>query len=274
MSDPAPDEATAEELPTSAGMYDYYLGGANSSAADRAAAELLLEKIPEVRDAAWANRGFLGRVVRWMAAEQGIRQFIDMGAGFPSQRSTHDVAHAVDPGIKVIYSDVDPRVVARGQEILDGLTATSVIQADLRQPEVLLSHPLTRELINFDEPVGLLALAVIQFIPDSDDPWALMRRYVDALAPGSFLALSAGTADHQDERKADRAASVYEASSSPAIGRTKAEFERFFEGTQIVPPYAGAEPGAAFIGLWGCEDPTAADTDGSRWAYAAVGRKP
>ncbi len=274
MSDPGPDEGAADELPTSAGMYDYYLGGANSSAADRAAAERLLEKIPEVRDAAWANRGFLGRVVRWMAAEQGIRQFIDVGAGFPSQRSTHDVAHAVDAGIKVVYSDVDHRVVERGREILSGLPGTRVIQADLREPDVLLDHPLTRELINFDEPVGLLVLAVIQFIPDQDDPWGLVRRYVDALAPGSLLAMSAGTADHQDERKADRAAEVYEKSSSPAIGRTRAEFERFFDGLTIVPAYPGAAPGAAFIGLWGCEDPTAADTDGSRWAYAAAGRKP
>ncbi|HET9894772.1 MAG TPA: SAM-dependent methyltransferase [Streptosporangiaceae bacterium] len=274
MTDPGLDTAAETGLPTSAGMYDYFLGGINNSAADRLAAERLIQKMPEVRDAAWANRGFLGRAVRWLAADRGIRQFIDIGAGFPAQRSTHDVAHAVDPGIKVVYSDVDARVVARGREILGGLPGTAVVQADLREPEVLLGHPLTRELINFSEPVGLLVLAVAQFIPDRDDPWSLIRRYVAALAPGSYLALSHGTADRQDERKAGHAAEIYASSSSPATGRTRPEIERFFDGMEIVPPHPGASPAATYIGLWGCEDPSAADTDGSRWGYAAVARKP
>ncbi len=274
MSNPELDAVAETDLPTSAGMYDYFLGGVNNTEADRLAGERLIEKMPEVRDAAWANRGFLGRVVRWMAADRGIRQFIDIGAGFPAQRSTHDVACAIDPAIKVVYSDIDARVVARGRELLAGLPGTAVVQADLRDADRLLGHPLTRELIDFTEPVGLLVLAVAQFIPDQDDPWGLVRRYVDALAPGSYLALSHGTADRQDERKADHAAEVYASSSSPAQGRTKLEIERFFDGLEIVPPYPGAGPEATYVGLWGCEDAGAADTDGSRWGYAAVARKP
>ncbi|HET9894771.1 MAG TPA: SAM-dependent methyltransferase [Streptosporangiaceae bacterium] len=278
MSDQGPDVANTDasnaDLPTAAGMYDYYLGGTNNTAAERAAAEQIIERAPEIRDTAWANRGFLGRAVRWMAAEQGIRQFIDIGAGFPTQRSTHDVAHKVDPGIKVVYSDSDARVVARGLELLENVPGTAAVQADLRDPEALLTHPATAGLIDFAQPVGLLVVAVTHFIPDADDPWGLVRRYVAALAPGSFLALSAGTNDHNDERKAARGTQVYSISASPFHWRTKSEFERFFEGLEIVPPYPGAGPEITFLGLWGCEDPEAADTDGSRWGYAAVGRKP
>lgn len=268
---PAEDEST----PTPAGMYDYYLGGTNNSAADRAAAERVIEKVPEVRDLAWANRGFLGRAVRWMATKHGIRQFIDIGAGLPAQRSTHDVARAYAPGSRVLYTDNDSRVIARGREILAGVPGTAVIEADIRELDMLLGHQQTRELINFDEPVGLLILAVTQFLADEDDPWGLVRRYMGALVPGSFLALSAPAVDHADERKTDRFVEVYATSTKPVVTlRTKPEIERFFAGLEIEPPYPGAAPEMTYVGLWGCEDPADADTDGSRWAYAAVGRKP
>src|SRR5262245_39960815 len=110
--------ATEAPTPSPAGMYDYYLGGTNNTAADRTAAERIIEKVPEIRDTAWANRGFLNRAVRWMAAERGIRQFIDIGAGFPAQRCTHEVARAVAPRVRVVYTDNDPAVVARGREML------------------------------------------------------------------------------------------------------------------------------------------------------------
>jgi O-methyltransferase involved in polyketide biosynthesis len=273
MTSDSNEPASSEELPTAAGMYDYYLGGSNNTAADRAAADQIIEKAPEIRDTAWANRGFLGRAVRWMAAEQGIRQFIDVGAGFPTQRCTHDVAHAVDPGIKVVYSDVDPRVVSHGLTLLAGVPGTAAVQADFRDPESLMSNPRIRELIDFSEPVGMLMLAVTHFIPDADDPWDLVRRHVEPLAPGSFLALSAGTSDRQDERKAERGSQVYAGSASPWTWRTAAEIRRFFDGLELMPPYEGAAPGLTYLGLWGCEDPNTADTDGSRWGYAAVARK-
>jgi SAM-dependent methyltransferase len=276
MSDPEqapPAEVTGK--PTPAGMYDYFLGGTHNSAADRAAADRIIEKIPEIRDAAWANRGFLARAVRWMAAEHGVRQFIDIGAGLPTQRATHDVLRAVAPDCRVLYTDIDPRVIARGHEILAGVAGTAVIEADFRDPGALLGDPRTLRLIDFSEPAGLLVVAVTQFVADEDDPWALVRRYLAALAPGSYLALSAPTFDHQDERKVGRAVEVYATSTAPAgRPRTRAEIERFFADLEIVPPYRGAVPGVTYVGLWGCEDPEAADTDGSRWFYAAVGRKP
>jgi O-methyltransferase involved in polyketide biosynthesis len=260
--------------PSPARMYDRYLGGTANVPADREAVDRILELVPEIRDAAWANRGFLQRAVRWMA-ERGIRQFIDLGAGLPTQRSTHEVAQRIRPDARVVYTDIDPGVIAHGREILAGVAGTAVVEADLRRPEELLDHPETRKLIDFNEPAGLLIVAVTQFIPDSDDPWALVARYVDSQAPGSYLALSAPTADHMVDRKVNRILDVYGTSTIPLnVPRTRAEVERFFSGLTILPPYPGAEPGLTSAGLWDCEDPETAESEGSRLFYVAVARKP
>jgi hypothetical protein len=150
-----------------------------------------------------------------------------------------------------------------------------MVEADIREPEVVLNHPETRRLIDFGEPAGLLIVAVTHFVSDEDDPWGVVRRYVDALVPGSYLVLAAATADRQAERKVDSVVDVYNSSTTPLTGlRSRTEIERFFGGLEIVPPYEGAEPALTYAGLWGCEDPEEADTDGSRWVYAAVARKP
>lgn len=150
-----------------------------------------------------------------------------------------------------------------------------MIEADFRRPENLLDHPETRRLIDFAAPAGLLIVALTQFIPDSDDPWGLVVRYVDALAPGSYLALSAPTADHILARKVDRVLDVYATFTIPSnTPRTRAQVERFFAGLTIVPPYPGADPGLTSAGLWDCEDPEVSESDGSRAFYVAVARKP
>jgi hypothetical protein len=183
-------------VPSPAGIYDYWLGGEAGSPADREAAERIIEAVPEIRQIAWANRGFLMRAVTWMAQERGIRQFIDIGAGFPSQRSTHEVARAVAGDCRVLYTDSDPAAVDRGARMLAGVPGTAVIEADLRQPLALLGHPQAERLIDPARPTGLLVVAVTQFVPDADDPWALVAQHMAPLAPGSCLALSAPTADH------------------------------------------------------------------------------
>lgn len=260
--------------PSPARMYDRYLGGSANFQADRDAVDRILEVVPEIRDAAWANRGFLQRAVRWMA-ERGIRQFIDIGAGLPTQRCTHEVAREIVPTAQVLYTDSDPGVIAHGQEILAGVPGTAAIQADFRRPGELLSHPQTRQVIDFATPAGLLIVAVTQFISDADDPWQLVARYVDALAAGSYLALSAPTADRMIARKVDRILDVYATTTIPLnIPRTRAEIGRFFTGLEIVPPYEGAGPALTSAGLWDCEDPEAAESDGSRSFYVAVARKP
>jgi hypothetical protein len=267
-------DAQVPDPPFVAGMYDYYLGGTANSAADRAAVQRIREVLPEIGDAAWANRGFLQRAVKRMAGEWGIRQFLDIGAGLPTQRNTHEVVAGEIPDGRVVYVDKDPRVIARGQHLLAEVPGTTVFEADLRDVKAILDHPETRRLIDFSEPVGLLLVAVTQFIPNDDDPWGLVARYLDALAPGSYLALAAPTGDNQAGRITEAVLKVYAKTPTPAQERTRAEITRFFAGLQIVPPYDGAEAAVTYAGEWGAEDPLAADDDGSRWFYAAVGRKP
>ena len=260
--------------PSPARMYDRFLGGTANFQADRDAVDRIVDLVPEIRDAAWANRGFLQRAVRWMA-EHGICQFIDLGAGLPTQRSTHEVAREILPDARVLYTDNDPGVIAHGREILPGVPGTAVIEADFRQPEELLGHPETGRLIDLAEPVGLLIVAVTQFIPDADDPWSLVARYMDALAPGSYLALSAPTADRMVAQKVSRILDVYATSTIPLnTPRAKAQVGRYFTGLEIVPPYDGAGPVLTSAGLWDCEDPETAESDGSRSFYVAVARKP
>jgi SAM-dependent methyltransferase len=270
MSDAKP----LDDTPMVAGMYDYYLGGSANSAADRAAVEEIRRTCPEIIDAAWANRGFLQRSVKRMAAEWGVRQFVDIGAGLPTQRNTHEVVGEVVPDGRVLYVDKDERVIARGRELLAGVEGTAVIQADVRDPEAILGHPETRRLIDFDLPVGLLLVAVTQFVPDADDPWRMVASYADAVAPGSYLALSAPTADFQAPRVLDAVVTVYASTPTPVNARSRQDIERFFDGLSIVPPYEGGAPKVTYVGEWGAEDVAAADSDGSRWFYAAVARKP
>jgi SAM-dependent methyltransferase len=266
-------DANTGVQPTPAGIYDCLLGGSVNTPADQAAAAKLRETMPEVVGAAWANRGFLQRAVTWLA-KAGVRQFLDIGAGLPTQRNTHEVVADVAPDSRVVYVDIDPVVIARGSELLAGVPGVAVIQADLRQVDEILGHPDTRRLIDFSQPVGLLLLSVMQFVHDTEDPWGLVARYVDALAPGSYLALSVGTGDRQAERIVEEVREVYESSPNPTQPRTLTQAERFFTGLEIVPPYEGAPPALTYIGLWGAEDPEAADDDGSRWFYVGVGRKP
>jgi hypothetical protein len=259
------------ERPTAAGVYDAALGGTANTAADRAHLQRARELMPDVILAAWANRGFLQRAVNRMAQDFGIRQFIDLGSGMPTQRNTHEVVGEVRADGRVVYVDFDPRVIARANEILAGHENTALIQADMREPDKVLDHPEIRRLIDFTEPVGVLAVAVTHFIPDSDDPWGMVARYLDAVPSGSYLALAAVTGDRVEERwrMVQQASPKYE-----GYPRSRAEIERFFAGLEIVPPYEGAEPAVAYVGLWGAEDPELADDDGSRLAYAAVARKP
>jgi SAM-dependent methyltransferase len=251
-------------------MYDCYLGGTVNYEVDRQAVQRIVKLVPEIRDAAWANRGFLQRAVRWMTS-RGISQFIDLGAGLPTPRATHEVARAVIPDARVVYTDIDPGVIAHGREILAGVPGVALIQADFRQPAMLLGHPETAGLIDFTQPVGLLIVAVTQFIADADDPWDLVSQYVAAVAPGSVLALSAPSADHMADRKVALIRDVYRTSTIPeTTPRTRSEIARFFAGLQMVAPYAGAEPHLTSAGLWDCEDPEAAESDGSRSFYVAV----
>ncbi len=146
--------------------------------------------------------------------------------------------------------------------------------ADLREPAALLDDPQLRALIDFDEPVGLLMTAVLQFVADQDDPWGVVGRYLAALSPGSYLALSHITRDKLPPRLVETGVQIYRRATESAFPRTKPEIERFFTGLELVPPYEGARPEITNVGLWGSEDPASADTDGSRAFYCGVARRP
>lgn len=260
-----------DDAPTPAGVYDYALGGTANTPADRAMAEAARLVMPHIFLAAWANRGFLQRAVKHLAAERGIRQFIDLGAGFPTQGNTHEVVAQARQDGRIVYVDIDPRVVERANEMTVHEPGVTTILGDIRRPREILEHPELRRLIDFEEPVGVLAVAVTHFIPDRDDPWGIVAEYVDAVVPGSYLALSAVTLDHQEESwdAALRSDTRYE-----GFPRSRAEVARFFDGLEVLPPYQGADPAVDFVGMWGAEEPDLADDDGSRLAYAAVARKP
>jgi SAM-dependent methyltransferase len=260
--------------PSPARIYDYVLGGTHNFPVDRDAAERIRARSPDLADAAWVNRGFHQRAARWMAAEQGIDQFIDIGSGLPTQSNTHGVVQKVIPGARVAYVDNDPMVLAYASALLTGDGTTAVIHADLRDPDSVLDNPELRALIDFSQPIGLLMTAVLHFVADGSDPGGLVDHYVRALAPGSYLAVSHVTADNVPQRGLTTGLAEYAKATENIYLRPRAEVERFFDGVELVAPYEGSEPRLVFLGEWGAEDPGLADSDGSRWGYCGVGRVP
>ena len=259
--------------PAPARIYDYMLRGDNHFEIDVLAAERILSAVPEIRDCAWSNRGFHQRAAKWIAG-RGVRQFIDIGSGLPTVGNTHEVVQQVIPGATVVYVDNDPMVADQGSRLLAEDQTTRVICADLREPGAILDHPEVKELIDFSVPTGLLLTAVLMFVSDSSDPWGQVARYVGALAPGSYLALSHLTDDYKPPVTAERFRAAFDHATERLYFRSGAGIARFFGGLEMVPPYDGAEPAICYTGVWGAEDPVLADSDGARWLYCGVARKP
>lgn len=258
--------------PSPARVYDYLLGGHNNFESDRAAGDLMKSVAPELVDAAYANRGFHQRAVKWIA-EQGVRQFVDIGSGLPTVGNTHEVARKVNADARTVYVDYDPMVLQYGTYLLAGDDLATVILADVRDPDSVLGNEALRGLIDFAEPVALMMTALLHFVADEDDPAGLVARYTAPLASGSYLALSHTTAD----KKPPKAVAAMEEAGRRSAGgtylRSKDEVRRLVSGMEIVPPYEGAEPDVTWVGLWNCEDPQEADSEGSRWLYCVVARK-
>ena len=183
------------------------------------------------------NRAFLGRVVHFLAVERGIRQFLDIGSGLPTASNVHEIAQAAAPDARVVYVDNDPVVVLHAQAILeDRSKGVAAVRGDLRDPAGIAASPAVRELIDFSQPVAVLLFAVLHFVPDADDPGALLAWFRDAMAPGSALALSHITDENLDEeaRRAGRA--VYQGTSAPIVPRSRAQIEGLFDGLDLMPP--------------------------------------
>lgn len=246
--------------PNVARMYDYFLGGSHNVAADRAAAEKLTSVFPAAPLLAETNRHFLRRVVRHLAAEAGIRQFLDIGAGLPTQANVHEIVGAEASDSRVVYVDHDPVAVTYSRQLLAETPNTTVVQGDLRHPEELLAHPEVCHLIDFTEPVAVLLVAVLHFVPDTEDPYAAVARLRDAMAPGSHLVLSHMTMDGVSTRSSEQGQAL---SLAP---RSHAEVLRFFSGFDL------AEPGLVWVEDWRPERPADGPSQpGAFLAYGGVG---
>ncbi len=260
--------------PAPARIYDYLLSGENNFQSDRDAANRITAVVPEIRDCAWANRGFHQRAARWIA-RRGIRQFIDIGSGLPTVRNTHEVVQEVDLQCRVVYVDNDPMVREQAGELLTGRADVRVIQGDLRDPDGVLADPDLRALIDFSQPTGLLMTAVMHFVADKWDPHGLLKRYLDVLAPGSYLALSHLTDDHKPPRAVREFRRVFDHATEQVHFRPRSEIDRFFTGLKLVSPYRPGDRGRlCYAGDWGAVDPALADSDGSRWLYCGVAKLP
>ncbi len=249
-------------------MHHYFLGGRETFQADRAAAERALAALPAMRTSAIASRQFLRRAVTFLAGEAGIDQFLDIGPGLPARGAVHEVAHEANPRARVVYADYDPVVVSHGNAMLAQSDLSVVVHADLRQPDALLSTPAVRRHLDFDRPVALLLLAIVHFVSDDDHPAQIIARLRDALAPGSYLALTHVSADLVDDKEAARrAAAVYDKANARGWPRDREQVLRFFDGFGLV------EPGLVPKPRWRPRpgDP-AADLPDISWA--GVGRKP
>jgi SAM-dependent methyltransferase len=218
--------------------YDYMLGGTDNYEVDRRAADGLEDMMPGNYTLARNNRRYLERVVRYLAADCGIRQFIDHGSGLPTQNNVHQVAQQGAPGSKVVYVEIDPVVLAHGRvkALLAENNSTAFIEADASDTGRILGHPDTRRLINFDEPVAALYISFLHCIPDARDPYGVVRQMIDRLAPGSYVAISHLTSDDPQVRERVTRLGVESTGGNWGRVRSREEVAGFFDGLETVPP--------------------------------------
>jgi hypothetical protein len=247
-------------------VYDYMLGGKDNYAADRAAAEATIKVNPELVPSAHANRAFLGRVIRYLAAEAGVRQFLDIGTGIPTAGNTHQVAQAVAPESRVVYVDYDPVVLAHARALLDShqAGATEYIDSDLRNTQTILEQ--AAELLDFTRPVAVSLISILHAIPDGDDPYAIIARLLGAVPPGSYLAISHMGSDLMAPETLREMEEIWKRTSQQQYTpRRREQVARFFDGTDLV------APGLVRVEEWRPEPGTGTARKSIMWS--AVGRK-
>jgi hypothetical protein len=258
-------------VPNVARIYDYILGGKDNFAADRRAAQQLLAALPDIAGTVRDNRAFIGRVVRYLAGQAGIRQFLDLGAGLPTQDCVHETAQAIAPDARVVYVDNDPVACLHGQALLGPGDRVGFVLGDLRRPAEILQNPEVQARLDFSQPVGVLCACALHFVPDEDEPHQLVAGYRDHLAPGSYLAITHGIAAATPEDDPDGAVqsvtNVYRNASAQIHVRPVREIERFFDGFEII------EPGVTWIARWR-PDPGTRPAGRPNSLYGGLGRKP
>ncbi|MFI2031669.1 SAM-dependent methyltransferase [Streptomyces buecherae] len=260
----------SQDRPHSARMYDFFLGGKTNYLVDREAAEEVISRFPAVVTAARANRAFMHRSVRHLAAECGIRQFIDVGTGIPTAPNVHEVAQAAAPDSRIVYVDNDPIVLVYAEELLDSTPsgATRYVEADATDARAVLDAVERTRCIDFTKPVALNLHALLHFVPDDRQPYVIVRDLVDRLAPGSYLSLSHVTYDFEPEAW-HAVADIYTRRGTPAQVRSRAEVLRFFDGLDLI------EPGLVVAHRWRPEPASGPSlvTDTEVSLYAGIGRK-
>ena len=249
-------------------VYDYWLGGKDNYAADRAAGDETLKSYPDMLSSVRANRAFLRRAVRYLAAEEGIRQFLDIGTGLPSADNTHEVAQAVAPQSRVVYVDNDPVVLAHARALLtsgpEGVTG--YLDADARDVDTILAQ--AGALLDFSQPIGVMLVAVLQFIEDKDDPYRIAARLIEAVPPGSFVVISHPPNDMQRLAPglAEALAKLSQIMVQRVTPRSREQVTKFFDGLDLI------EPGVVPIQQWRPDSDTEAAARAGMWG--GVGRKP
>ena len=267
MSDSLPEIDISR--PHSARMYDYYLGGKDNFAPDREAAEKVLAGMPTGRTFARENRAFMGRAVRFLTGEAGIRQFLDIGAGLPAANNVHEVAQTAAPESRIVYADHDPLVLAHARALLASSAEgrTAYIHADLREPEAILANPATKDVLDFGQPIALMLVAVLHFIMDDEKPVEIIKTLVDALPSGSYLVASHLTGEH-DRASMEAAGQAYREARVRGQARDSDDFSRLaFSGLELV------APGVALVSEWRPSDPGPRPTAAEVNCYGGVARK-
>ena len=251
--------------PSVARMYDYFLGGSHNFAVDRETARAIETIYPGMVGAARANRSFLRRAVRYLCA-RGVDQFLDLGSGIPTVGNVHEIAQRTNPDARVVYVDVEPVAVAHSIAMLAKNDQAVAVLADLRDPDAVLTDPEVRAALDFDRPIGVLLAASLHFVPDSDGPHAVVARYLDAVCPGSYLAISHGSLEGipQDSvTSGERVQAVYQRTDAQLVLRSTSDIARFFDGLDVV------DPGVVLLPEWRPDS-----DDAYISAYVGVGRKP
>lgn len=247
-------------------MYDYYLNGKDNYEVDRRAVEEMHEVIPELFQTARENRAFLGRAVRH-AVSRGIRQFIDLGTGLPTQGNVHEIAQQVAPGARVVYVDNDPVVAAHGRALLAEDGSTTIIEQDIRDTDAVLGHPSLKALIDLDEPVAVLFVAVLHFISDEERPEDIVQRFRAAMAPGSHLVIAHGTRA-AGAKAVSKMTETYDSATEKVSLRDPERVKTFFDGFDLV------EPGAVHLPWWRPDLEPHPEPRPTKWHFGGVARRP
>jgi hypothetical protein len=255
------------DRPSAARMYDYYLGGHHNFQIDRQVAEQAIAMWPDLPLIMRANRAFLRRAINYIIA-QGVEQFLDVGSGIPTVGNVHEVAQRAQATARVVYVDVDPVAVAHSELILRGIPRVTVVRADVRQPEMILEHPEVRRLLELRQPVAVLLVALLHFITDDEQAYAVVQTLRDAMTPGSFLVISHASHEGMPAESREHE-ELYRRTPTPLKMRSQSDIRRFFGRFELI------DPGVVFLPLWRPEGPDDLFLDQPErcTGFAGVGRK-